>query len=134
MYELTLGQVDACSRGLKRVVELKKEKQMDKNDLKKLEGTEFIYHFEDGDTIKAYVKKVDLEIGITGMSLETETSMGWKPSKLVEEDGTFCVFAFNFKDTSLKVEEACRRLENLLETREYHEDPAPFGIFQGCAF
>jgi len=63
---------------------------MNKVDLKSLEGTEFTYIFEDGDTIRAYVKKADPEIGVTCMTLETETAKGWKPDDL-EEDGTFAL-------------------------------------------
>lgn len=65
-------------------------------EAKKMEGTEFIYQFEDGDTIRAFVKKFDAEKGLTCMSLETKTERGYIPPFGQEEDGTFCVIGYKF--------------------------------------
>ena len=72
-------------------------------EAKKMEGTEFIFVYEDGDEIKAYVKKFDPKIGLTCMSLETESRDGWKgnPETQHEDDGTFCVIGHDFKNGSL---------------------------------
>ena len=60
-------------------------------------GTEFTYKFPDGDTIQAYIKKLDKKIGTTCLSLECETEEGWVPDEdTVEPDGTFCVLAYDF--------------------------------------
>jgi len=107
---------------------------MNKGDLKSLEGTEFTYIFEDGDTIRAYVKKANPEIGVTCMSLETETTMGWKPSDL-EEDGTFCVMGYNFIDGQSKPKEVWNKLKRIPKTGTYKVDSSTGGgTFSGCAF
>ena len=109
---------------------------MNIEEAKKMEGTEFIYQFSDGDTIPAYVKKFDPEIGLTCFSLQTETVKGWKPSpgsKHLDSDGTFCVLAVDFDNHPL--EKALMVLDEIQSTGVRVQTPkSQFGQFAGCAF
>lgn len=57
-------------------------------------GTEFIYEYLDGDTIPAYVKKIDLEAGkMSCFSLEDHTERGYVSDAPDKVDGTWCVIS-----------------------------------------
>lgn len=60
-------------------------------------GTEFIYEYSDGDTIPAYVKKIDLEVEkMSCFSLADRTTRdGWvAPVPNSEKvDGTWCLIS-----------------------------------------
>jgi len=72
-------------------------------EAKAMEGTEFTYIDPDGDTIQAYVKKFDPEVGLTCYSLSDKTDRdGWSPIVPVESDGTFCCIAMDFKNTPIE--------------------------------
>jgi hypothetical protein len=77
---------------------------MTPEDAKKMEGTEFIYQYHDGDTVRAFIKKFDPEVGLTCMTLETESEYGWRPGHgtHVEDDGTWCVVGYKFKLHKIK--------------------------------
>lgn len=48
-------------------------------EAKALRGTEFIYEFEDGDTVPAFIAEVDFEIGLTCKALaEYTTRDNWR--------------------------------------------------------
>jgi hypothetical protein len=68
---------------------------MTPEEAKQMEGTEFTYVFEDGDTIQAYVKKVDPEkFMFSCWSFGLVTDQGYKfiPSTMDEEhEGAKCV-------------------------------------------
>lgn len=92
---------------------------MTPEEAKEMIGTEFVYVFEDGDTIPAYVKMFDPEIGFTCLSLETQTAEGWKPEKDdpgLEEDGTFCVIGYDSDNYSHVMETALKCLTEIKET------------------
>ena len=81
-----------------------KTKPITPEEAKAMEGTEFIYEFSDGDTIPAFVKKFDPEVGLTCMTLATESTRdGYRPplSQEIEADGTWCVMGYAFTRTSL---------------------------------
>jgi hypothetical protein len=100
-------------------------------EARKMIGTEFDYIFENGDSIRAYMKKFDPEIGLTCMSLDTITEKGWKDPNS-EEDGTMCVIAFDFK-CGHKLSEALSKLEEIRDTGKYVGTPqSGFGV--SCAF
>jgi hypothetical protein len=100
-------------------------------EAKKMIGTEFDYIFEDGDSIRAYVKKFDPEIGLTCMSLDIVTEKGWKNPNS-EKDGTMCVIAFNFR-RGHKLLIALYKLEEIRNTGKYVCVPQDgFGV--SCAF
>lgn len=94
---------------------------MDIEEAKKMVGTEFIYLYIDGDSILAYVKKFDPEIGLTCMTLETKTRRdGRKPDEAqLEKDDTWCVIAHNFKIDPGSLEEALENLEEIKSTNYF---------------
>lgn len=102
-------------------------------EAKKMVGTEFTYEYEDGDTIRAYIKKFDPEIGLTCLTLDTETERdGWMPEDkdIMEEDGTWCVVGVDF-DVHTLVE----AIEDLLEIKNIGKLKSRGGsFFNGCAF
>jgi hypothetical protein len=100
-------------------------------EAKKMVGTEFEYIFTDGDSIRAYVKKFDPEIGLTCLSLDTVTENGWKDPN-PEEDGTMCVIAFDFKNPHHEFSEALSKLEEIRDTGKYLAIPGYGSI--SCAF
>jgi hypothetical protein len=60
----------------------------------KMQGVEFTYIFEDGDSIPAYVKKFDPETGkLTCYSLEAETEEGG-PLPQVKTRSLMVLFAY----------------------------------------
>jgi hypothetical protein len=106
--------------------------QVTVEEAKGMLGEEFTYTYEDGDTIRAYIKAFDEKIGWTCYSLESETKDGWSPrADEVEKDGTHCVVAFNFKSHTL--EEALEKLTQIRDTGIYEKCPDAFGD-PVCAF
>ncbi|KKS16773.1 MAG: hypothetical protein UU74_C0033G0005 [Candidatus Woesebacteria bacterium GW2011_GWA1_41_7] len=108
---------------------------MTPEEMKLMIGTEFTYIFEDGDSIPAYIKAFDPEIGLTCMTLDTETKEGWKPgpgSSVLEADGTFCVIGVRFKKCTLQC--ADNILTYIKETGEYKQSESILSHFYGCAF
>jgi len=92
---------------------------MTPEEAKKMEGTEFIYVYEDGDTIQAFVKKYDPKIGLTCLTLETESRMGHRGQKQ-EADGTWCVVALDFMKEGRKAKKkALRWLEKIRDTGQF---------------
>ena len=91
---------------------------MNIQEAKAMEGTEFTFIFEDGDTVRAYVKKFDHEVGLSCYSLETETVMGYKPSR-VDEDGTWCLMRRDFRFSNGTLEFTLDELQGIKETGEY---------------
>jgi len=73
---------------------------MNIQEAKAMEGTEFTFIFEDGDTIQAYVKKFDPEIGMSCYTLETETVMGYQPDKAGDVDKLLNVPDLNSRSPS----------------------------------
>ena len=83
----------------------------------KMVGTEFTYIYSSGESIRAYVKAFDPNIGLTCETLETVTIQGYegKFSK-PNPDGTWCVVGFNFKREPESIELALRDLEEIAKT------------------
>lgn len=110
---------------------------MTPEEAKKMEGVEFTYVFEDGDTIQAYVKKFDPEVGLTCLSLDTKTRLGWKPNnkRVLEADGTFCVLGVDANNGD-GVERALRILKGIKEKGHHNAvvNRNPFASFSGCVF
>lgn len=102
---------------------------------KKMVGTEFIYVFEDGDEVAAYVKAFDPEIGMTCYSLEPKTKYGWIPprNKDTLSDGTFCVYGASVKMAG-SMAQAYKNLEKIRLTGRHFVEPMTFSAFAGCSF
>lgn len=106
---------------------------MAKKEFKAMEGTEFIYVFEDGDTMPAYIKKVDMEEGKAtcwSFSLTTEKGHTFKPLNSDEEaEGACCLLVC--KDLT----DVNRYLTEIAETGRYVKTIThAFGGFSGCVF
>lgn len=107
---------------------------MTPEEMKAMEGTEFTYVFHDGDTMKAYVKKVDLESGkmsCWSFSLTTDQGYTFDPMGEDEEkEGACCV------SSSSNIEEMEEKLTEIKDTGRLCTtlpDGIP-GIFSGCPF
>ena len=99
-----------------------KTKPVTPEEAKAMEGTEFIYEFSDGDTIPAFVKKFDPEIGLTCMTLEAESTRdGYQPTwqQDREADGTWCVVGHQFRLPSHTLEGALSVLTFIRDTGRY---------------
>ena len=110
---------------------------MDIEEAKKMEGTEFIYEFPCGDTIPAYVKKFDPKIGLTCLSLTSETEEGYQPNSsdpALEEDGTFCLIGVNLRNGYHKLQACFNRLKEIKETGRYVCKNFSSGGITTCAF
>ena len=104
---------------------------------KAMVGTEFVYKYKDGDTVPAYVKKFDPEVGLTCMTLATESAQGYK-GRRPEPDGTWCVVAFDFRvwDRQQKLGEALALLTAIKKTGEFGAHPSAVTTGGGpkCSF
>jgi len=88
-------------------------------DARKMVGTEFYYICPPAGKVKAYVKAFDPKIGLTCVTLETATSEGRRPKRWeakVEEDGTWCVAAFDFQLSPSSLYRALADLAEIAET------------------
>jgi len=110
---------------------------MTNEEIKAMVGTEFTYVFEDGDTVRAYIKAFDPKIGLTCFTLESKSRDGYSPTlwrtDLCAEDGTFCVMAVDleFADLSAVID----RVAEIKATGRYQANiPQCKGYFFGCAF
>lgn len=103
---------------------------MTKKEAKAMEGTEFIYEFEDGDTMSAYVKKVDVKTGqmsCWSFSLTTDQGYEFEPQNKDEEaEGACCVLVGRDWD------ETKRELTEVATGRLASVGGA--GLFNGCVF
>lgn len=99
-----------------------------------MRGFEFIYVYEDGDTIPAFIKEFDPEIGLTCGTLDIKTRDGWNPAiPQKEDDGTWCVIGNHIGDNS-DLEECLRDLEIIRDTKRFAgRNTGGFG-FVSCAF
>lgn len=69
-------------------------------EARKMRGTEFTYFFgKSGESIPGFIKEFDPEIGFTCVSLQLKTNMGTEFPD-TEGDGTCCIVAYNFKESS----------------------------------
>lgn len=104
------------------------------DEAKKMIGTEFTYVYEDGDTILAYVKAFDPEIGLTCYTLETETAEGWVSDNVeIDPDGTWCVMGYR-----VGVHELSDMLTELAHIKNFGRSiplsARAYGVFNGCGF
>ena len=106
---------------------------MNNKEAKAMEGTEFTYIFSDGDEIRAYVKKYDPAIGLTCLTLDTETRDGWTDTdaRTLEPDGTFCVIGCPAEDSETKewIKEALKQIKE-----GSYKVSHVGGNFEGCPF
>jgi hypothetical protein len=108
---------------------------MDIKEAKSMEGTEFTYEFETGDTIKAYVKKFDPEKGLSCWALSFVTDEGHTFAPLNEDEekeGAFCVVGFDFILRPEEIDEALGRLEEIKTTGRLVRPKEVFSKFLGC--
>lgn len=102
-------------------------------EAKKMLGVEFTYIFPSGDTIKAYVKAFDPEVGFSCYSLETESLNGWAPEPWVvdkEEDGTFCIVSIDAGNLNAILED----LQEIKETGKLVAHRFGAGVGPICNF
>ena len=89
---------------------------MTPEEAKAMVGTEFDYVYSDGDRVRAYVKKFDPEVGLTCMTLDTETARDGYRHSDSEEDGTWCVMGYKFPKGLAR---ALLALQIIKDTGEY---------------
>jgi len=108
---------------------------MDIEEAKKMEGAEFTYKFEDGDTIRAYVKKFDPDKGLSCWSFSLKTDGGQIIETLNEDEekeGACCLIGFDF---TVYDEDLPRALDLLEEVKNTGRVTAPTEmglLFIGC--
>jgi len=99
-----------------------------------MQGTEFIYVFEDGDTMPAYVKKVDLErmiMSCWSFSLITGQGYGFDPMDEDEEIEQACCLSIphgweKIHDYLIQIKETGKFIQSAKKSRSY-------GYFPGCS-
>ena len=97
---------------------------MTTEEMKKMVGTEFIFEFEDGDTVLGYITAFDpgddtRHPRLTCNSLQTTTAFGHiPPPRHLEEDGTFCLLSF------VTMERITTLMEEVAATGTYHQNLA----------
>jgi len=104
-------------------------------EAKKMLGVEFTYIFEDGDTIPAYVKAFDPEIGLSCMSLGLETAFRAVFSPDNGEDDSICLIGINF--TKHSIEDALEMLDEIATGKYIVKDVLCISGFESghfCAF
>lgn len=106
---------------------------MNLEEAKEMQGTEFTYIYKDGDTVPAYIKKFDPEVGMTCMTMATETRDGWSPDSDLEEDGTWCIMGYP-TNTEEDMQECLEVMQEIKETgTRTSSNTSGFG-FIGCVF
>lgn len=91
------------------------------NEALEMIGTEFVYVFNDGDEIEAYVKKFDPEVGLTCVSLVRETKYGFDDWMVIEEDGMVCVVGIRIEDSG-DLSDALKVLAEIKQTGRYKKN------------
>jgi hypothetical protein len=108
---------------------------MDIEEAKKMEGTEFTYEFEDGDTIRAYVKKFDPDRGLSCWSFSLETDGGQIIEILNEDEdkeGACCLIGFDFTVYAEDLPAALDLLEGVKNTGRFTASGEKGLFFTGC--
>lgn len=110
-------------------------KELTVEEAEKMQGTEFTYIFETGDTMPAYVKKFDKASGklsCWSFSLVTDQGFVFKPINEDEKrEGACCVVTGDNLKMSLK------KLTTIRDTGTYTFTPirkGRVGNFNGCVF
>ena len=101
-----------------------------------MQGTEFIYEFDCGDTMPAYIKKIDPSKGMMScwsFSFITEGGHEFTPSSADEEkEGAVCVL------TSKNRKDLINKLTIIRDTGQWIQKPKPawldLDFFTGCQF
>jgi hypothetical protein len=116
-------------------------KQVTLEEAKGMLGTEFLYIYPDGETVRGYVKAFDLKVGLTCFSLETEASRGWTghPNSERDPDGTWCLIGFDFSKGDNCYSFGCpvkQALKVLTEIRDTGKHKVSYGSngSASCAF
>ena len=105
---------------------------MTTEEIMSFQGHEFIYFFEDGDTMPAYIKKIDLDKKIMtcwSFSLVTDNGTSFLPSNEDEENEEACCLCF--ENDLDKIIEIITEIKN---TRKHTYRETGTGIFYGCPF
>jgi len=96
------------------------------------QGHEFIYMFEDEDTMQAYIKKIDLEEELlTYWSLSLRTDKGYKFTPLDEEEKTEGACCLGYEDNLADI---IKMLTEIKMTKKYLPTQTGSGYFNGCPF
>lgn len=101
----------------------------------KMRGTEFIYVFEDGDVIGAYVKEFTPEVGLSCHALSDITNKGYTfPESAKDDNGEVCLMGYNIEKNSI-LEEILIVLEGIKNTgMHFQEIRSDFPINVVCPF
>jgi hypothetical protein len=113
--------------------------RMTKKEMKAMEGTEFLFKFSSEDTMKAYVKKVDIEkamLSCWSLSLTTDKGRTLETMDENEEkEGACCLIAVmgGIRRTEVRLKIISSVLKSIKENGSYGDMPSLFG-FPGCPF
>jgi len=108
-----------------------KKQVMSPEEIMSFQGTEFTYVFSDGDTMPAYIKKIDLDKNLMScwsFSLTTDQGYEFKPINDEEEiEGACCVVSPNTLNRIIKTITEIKSTGKLL----FKSHPK---FFTGCQF
>jgi hypothetical protein len=106
---------------------------MNLQEMKAMEGVEFIYVFQDKDSIPVYIKKFDTETGklsCWSFSLTTDNGYTFEPLNEDEEREQACCIC-----VGINKKESEKWLKEIKETgRLIHAQSDLPGTFPGCPF
>jgi len=111
------------------------EVMMEIKEAVKMQGTEFIYEFSDGITIKAFVKKFDPKMGFSCWSFDLITDQGIKIdpiNKDEEDEQACCLIGCNFAKNPEDLECVLNVLTEIRDTGRCVSIPG-YGFFTGCS-
>jgi len=100
----------------------------------KMQGTEFIYEFLNGDTMPAYIKKFDPKVGLSCWSFGFVTKQGHKFEPISAEEkaeGAVCLIGVNCKGDDLALNRALKYLSEIQRYGSYIKERHTYN-FQGC--
>jgi len=101
-----------------------------------LQGTDFTYYFNDGDSMLTYVKKFDPEVGLSCWAYSFITDRDghvFKPKNAEEFlEGACCNVSYNMKTHPHSYAAMMQTLAEIKHTRSYTQSET-VGSFAGCS-
>jgi len=105
---------------------------MTAEDIMSFQGHEFIYVFRNGDTMPAYIKKIDLDKNIISYwSFSLVTNNGYKFAPLNEEEKTEGACCLGFAES---LDEIFEIIKEIKTTGIILYKQRGLGDFEGCPF
>ena len=103
----------------------------------KMQGTEFIYEFVNGNTIEAFVKKFDPKRGFSCWSFDLITDQGIEMDPLnkeEDEESACCLIVCDFAKNPEDLEYALKALTEIRDTGRYVAfATGAAGFWSGCS-